>query len=67
MLYTAVGFLLLAGACVIYPPAVNLHQTWIIWLTGIGCGGAILALFALFERKRQQLDRLVEELSKWER
>lgn len=46
---------------------MNLHQTWIIWLVGIACGAAILAVFALFERKRQQIEQLVAHLREWEK
>jgi hypothetical protein len=38
-----------------------------VWyVSGIVLGGAILALFAVFEKRRDDLLRLVDGLRKWE-
>ena len=36
----------------IWHAAVNLEQTWVWYVSGIALGVAILALFAVFEKRR---------------
>jgi hypothetical protein len=64
-LFLGTGFLLLALGAIIYHAAVDLRQTWLIWVCGIVLGGAILTLFALFEKKRSEMLALVEDLREW--
>jgi len=45
---------------------VDLAQTWLWWASGIALGAAILALFALFEKRREDVLRVVEEVKNWE-
>jgi hypothetical protein len=35
-------------------------------VSGIILGAAILALFALFEKRRNDVERMVQEIKKWE-
>ena len=62
MLYLGSGFLLLSIVTVIYHASINLHQTWIIWLVGLACGAGIIAFFAVFEKKRAEVDALIGKL-----
>ncbi len=67
MLYLGSGFLLLSIVTVIYHASINLHQTWIIWLVGLACGAGLFAFFAVFEKKRAEVDALIGKLRQWER
>ena len=46
--------------------AVDLDQTWIWSVTGIAAGIAIIAVFALFEKRRDDVLRMVDGLKQWE-
>jgi hypothetical protein len=50
----------------IWLAAVKRGQTWVWFVFGIVLGAAIVALFALFEKRRNDVTRVVEELKKWE-
>lgn len=65
-LFLGTGFLILSLMTMIYHAAVNLEQTWIWGVTGLVVGVAILVMFAVFEKKRQDILRLVEELKQWQ-
>jgi hypothetical protein len=45
--------------------AVNRQQTWIWWASGIVLGALILALFALFEKRRNDVVRLLDDFRQW--
>ena len=64
-LFQGTAFLGVALLTLLWHAAFHLHQTWLIWLTVIFAGVAILTLFALFERKRQQMVDLVGQLREW--
>jgi hypothetical protein len=49
----------------IWHAAVHQAHTWVWWASGIVLGVAILALFALFEKRRNDVLRLLEELRRW--
>jgi hypothetical protein len=59
------GFLGLALFTIIWYAAVDLRQTWIWWASGIVAGILILALFAVFEKKRQEVLRMVDQFKEW--
>jgi hypothetical protein len=59
------GFLGLSLLTIIWYAAVDLRQTWLWSASGIVAGFLILALFALFEKKRQDVLRVVEEFKQW--
>jgi hypothetical protein len=65
-LFLGVTFLLLVVCSQIWHAAVDRAQTWVWWVSGILLGAAILTLFALFEKRRNDLLRLVEELQRWQ-
>ena len=64
-LFQGTAFLCVSLLTLLWHAAFHLHQTWLIWLTVIFAGVAILTLFALFERKRQQMIELVGQLREW--
>jgi hypothetical protein len=64
-LFLGFGFLLLALFTMIWHAAVDLEQTWIWWACGIIAGLLILGMVALFEKKRLEILRLVDQLRDW--
>jgi hypothetical protein len=60
------SFLMLALATMIWHAAWNLDHTWVWSASGIVAGMLIIALFAVFEKKRQEVLRLVDQLKEWE-
>jgi hypothetical protein len=65
-LYLGLAFLLIALFTIIWHAAVERHMTWIWWVCGIVTGALIIALFGLFEKKREEMLRLVEHVKTWE-
>ena len=49
----------------IWHAAVDRAQTWVWWASGIVLGAAILTLFALFEKRRNDVLRVIEEIKAW--
>ena len=64
-LFLGTGFLGLAVVAMIWNAAANLHWTWLWYVAGIVLGLGIIALFALFEKKREEMLALVEGLKNW--
>ncbi len=64
-LYLGTLFLGMALFSIIWHAAVDLHQTWIWWASGIVAGVLILALFAAFEKKRLQILEVVDRVKQW--
>jgi len=64
-LFLGTGFLVLVLFSMIWNAAVNQRHTWIWWVSGIVLGGAILALFAVFEKRRNDVVRMIEQLKGW--
>ena len=64
-LFLGTGFLVLVLFSMIWNAAVNQQHTWIWWVSGIVLGGAILALFAVFEKRRDDVLRMVEQVKGW--
>jgi hypothetical protein len=44
---------------------VERAQTWVWWASGIVLGAAVLALFALFEKRRNDVVKLLGDLKEW--
>jgi hypothetical protein len=65
-LYLGLTFLMLALATIIWHAGYNLDRTWIFYVTGIVSGVLIIALFAVFEKKREEVLRVVETLKNWD-
>jgi hypothetical protein len=64
-LFLGVSFLLVDIGTMIWHAAVHRAHTWVWWASGIVLGVAILALFALFEKRRNDVLRLMDELRRW--
>jgi hypothetical protein len=66
-LFLGTGFLLLALMTIIFRAGYYEAHTWIFYVTGIVVGVLIITLFAVFEKKRQEVLRLIDELREWEK
>jgi hypothetical protein len=66
-LWLGIVFLLLDITAMIWHAAVDLEQTWIWYACGIVLGAVIIAMFALFEKRRNDLLMTVGKLKQWER
>lgn len=60
-------FLLLAITTMIYYASANFGWTWLWYVAGIVTGAMIIFTFALFEKKRDEMLRVVEGLKEWDR
>lgn len=65
-LYLGSSFLMISILSMIWHASANFGWTWLWYVTGIIAGLAIILLFAMFEKKRSELLRLVEGLRTWE-
>jgi hypothetical protein len=65
-LFLGVSFLLLDIVAMIWHAAVERSHTWVWWASGIVLGMAILALFALFEKRRNDVLRMLDDLRRWD-
>lgn len=65
-LFLGVSFLLLAVTTLIWHAAVGLGQTWIWYVAGILLGAGIIALFAVFEKRRNDILAALEKFKAWE-
>src|SRR6185295_15819944 len=59
-------FLLLSIITMIWYASANLGWTWLWYVAGIVTGATIIFMFAVFEKKRSEVLRLVEGLKEWE-
>ncbi|HEU4794004.1 MAG TPA: hypothetical protein VFT02_00140, partial [Pyrinomonadaceae bacterium] len=60
-------FLLLSIITMIWYASANLGWTWLWYVAGIVTGATIIFMFAVFEKKRSEVLRLIEDLKAWER
>lgn len=60
-------FLLLAIATMINYASVNFGWTWLWYVAGIITGALIIATFAVFEKKRAEVLRVVDGFKDWKR
>ncbi len=60
------SFLMLSILTIIWYAAVDLQQTWLWYAAGIVAGALILAVFAVFEKQRQAVTGLLDQLKKWQ-
>ncbi|MEQ1825339.1 MAG: hypothetical protein ABL921_05310 [Pirellula sp.] len=66
MLWLGTLFLLVALFSMVWHAAVDLQQTWVWYAVGIVVGIVILFVFAMFEKRREELNRLVSTLHRWD-
>jgi hypothetical protein len=67
MLVLGSTFLLFAILTIILYASENLGWTWLWYVAGIVTGATIIFMFAVFEKKRTEVLRLVEGMKEWER
>jgi hypothetical protein len=60
-------FLLLSIITMIWYASTNFGWTWLWYVAGIVTGATIIFMFALFEKKRSEVLRVVEGLKEWDR
>ena len=65
-LFLGTSFLLLSVMTMVWFASSQFHWTWIWYVVGIVLGTGILALFALFEKKREEMLAILEGLKQWE-
>jgi hypothetical protein len=65
-LFLGTAFLALAILSMIFYASADLHWTWLWYVAGIALGATILAVFALFEKKRTEVLALVDGLKRWQ-
>lgn len=65
-LYLGTAFLLVALMTIIWHAAIEQQRTWIMWVAGIVTGVLIIALFGLFEKRRDDVLRIVDQLKHWD-
>jgi hypothetical protein len=66
-LYLGVTFLMVDLASMLWYAAVIRGNTWVWYASGIALGVAIIALFAVFEKRRNDVLAAVEQLKVWQR
>jgi len=64
-LFQGVAFLFLVIFAQIWHAAVDREQTWVWWASGIVLGAAILTLFALFEKRKNDVLAVIEDIKQW--
>jgi len=67
MLLLGSTFLLFAVFTMIWYASENFGWTWLWYVAGIVTGATIIFMFAVFEKKRTDVLRLVEGLREWDR
>jgi hypothetical protein len=65
-LFLGTGFLLLDVFAMLWHAAVDRAQTWVWYASGIVLGAVILALFALLEKRRNEVHQVVERIRQWD-
>ncbi len=67
MLLLGSVFLLLSITTMIWYASENFGWTWLWYVAGIVTGATIIFMFAVFEKKRNEVMRVVEGLKEWDR
>ena len=65
-LFLGLAFLVVSLLSIIWHAAVDLQQTWLWSVTGIVTGILIIAVFAIFEKKRDSVLKAVDQLKQWQ-
>ena len=66
-LYLGTTFLALVVVTMVRYAAVDLRQTWILYLCCIGLGVAAIALVAFYEKRREAILQAVKGFRRWQR
>lgn len=65
-MFMGFSFLFVVVFSMIWHAAVDRYQTWIWWASGVVLGALILALFAVFEKRRNDVLQAIERVKAWE-
>ena len=65
-LFLGFTFLVFVVLRIIWIAGWEKHQTWILWSFGIVLGMAIVALFGVFEKRRNDVIAVIEKLKGWD-
>jgi hypothetical protein len=65
-LFLGTGFLCLSLLTMIWHAATNMGWTWIWYVAGIALGIAIITVFALFEKKKNEMNKVIDGVKDWE-
>jgi hypothetical protein len=65
-LYLGTSFLLLVVVTMVQYVSFQLHQTWVFWLCIVLLGAAIIALFAVFEKRRNDIRAAMQRFKSWQ-
>jgi predicted membrane channel-forming protein YqfA (hemolysin III family) len=65
-LFLGVAFLAVVLVSQIWHAAIDQNQLWVLWASGVALGVAVLALFAVFEKRRQDVQAVLANLAEWE-
>src|SRR4029079_10864367 len=67
LLFLGSIFLLLSITTMIWYASANFGWTWLWYVAGIVTGATIIFMFAVFEKKRSEVLRVVDGLKEWDR
>ena len=67
LLFLGSMFLLLSIVTMIWYASANFGWTWLWYVAGIVTGATIIFMFAVFEKKRSEVLRVVDGLKEWDR
>jgi hypothetical protein len=67
LLFLGAVFLLLSIVTMIWYASANFGWTWLWYVAGIVTGATIIFMFAVFEKKRSEVLRVVDGLKEWDR
>jgi len=66
-LYLGTTFVFVSVLSMVWHAARAIEHVWPWWAFGIGLGLCILVLFGVFEKKRPEIMRWIEQLGQWEK
>ena len=50
----------------IWHAATNMGWTWIWYVAGIALGIGIITVFAMFEKKKNEMGKVIDDVKEWE-
>ena len=65
-LYLGTTFLLVVIGALVEHLAIDRRQTWLLWVCVILLGAAIITLFAVFEKRRNDIMAALERFKQWQ-
>lgn len=65
-LYVGTSFLVLSIVSMVWHATKALDHSWPWWVFGIGLGVFVLVVFGVFEKRRNDMQRVIDNLRRWE-